>query len=92
MLVVQLQNPPHGPILEISGASRPALRNPPNPGEASEAAWNFEGLKFDDKGAITYHGATSFFQLPTTPASQEQNPKSSPGGVPSEPDDAGSRR
>ncbi|KAF9871318.1 hypothetical protein CkaCkLH20_11239 [Colletotrichum karsti] len=25
---------------------------------------SFKGLKVDDKGAITYHGATSFFQLP----------------------------
>ena len=24
----------------------------------------FRGLKMDDKGGITYHGATSFFQLP----------------------------
>lgn len=25
----------------------------------------FGGLKLDDKGGVTYHGATSFFQLPT---------------------------
>ncbi|GJC87480.1 nitrogen assimilation transcription factor nit-4 [Colletotrichum liriopes] len=25
---------------------------------------SFKGLKVDDKGAITYHGSTSFFQLP----------------------------
>ncbi|KAK0391863.1 hypothetical protein NLU13_1362 [Sarocladium strictum] len=29
------------------------------------AAWSFKGLKVDDKGAITYHGATSFFHLPS---------------------------
>lgn len=52
----------------------------------------YEGLKLDDKGAITYHGATSFFQLSTTLASQEQNPKSSPRGIPSKPDDTGLRR
>lgn len=26
---------------------------------------SFGGLKLDDKGCVTYHGATSFFQLPT---------------------------
>lgn len=26
---------------------------------------SFKGLKVDDKGGITYHGATSFFQLPS---------------------------
>lgn len=26
---------------------------------------SFKGLKVDDKGAITYHGSTSFFQLPS---------------------------
>ncbi|TEA18495.1 Nitrogen assimilation transcription factor nit-4 [Colletotrichum sidae] len=26
---------------------------------------SFKGLKVDDKGSITYHGATSFFQLPS---------------------------
>ena len=28
-------------------------------------ARSFKGLKLDDKGAITYHGATSFFHLPS---------------------------
>lgn len=30
----------------------------------SNISRSFSGLKVDDKGRITYHGATSFFQLP----------------------------
>lgn len=34
----------------------------------------FEGLKLDDEGSITYHGATSFFQLPSDVAHVESPP------------------
>ena len=39
----------------------------------------FDGLKRDEKGGITYHGATSFFQLPT-PVSRNSNERSGRGG------------
>lgn len=39
----------------------------------------FDGLKRDEKGGITYHGATSFFQLPT-PAGRDANERSGRGG------------
>lgn len=42
----------------------PARTSPPSLG--TELSCTFDGLKFDDKGGITYHGATSFFQLPTS--------------------------
>ena len=56
----------------------------------SKPTGNFEGLTFDDKGRITYHGATSFFQLPTP--NQDINSKSDPLGIPTGLDDRGSRR
>jgi hypothetical protein len=57
----------------------------------SKLAGNFEGLTFDDKGRITYHGATSFFQLPR-PTALDDNPKSGPLNIPTGLDDRGSRR
>ncbi|KUJ11035.1 C6 transcription factor [Mollisia scopiformis] len=38
----------------------------PDEKSSSDRAETFKGLKVDDKGAITYHGTTSFFQLPTS--------------------------
>jgi hypothetical protein len=79
--------------LKTSIASSQALQSSPTPDEVtiSKLVGNFEGLKFDNKGAITYHGATSFFQLPT-PTSQDDNSLSSPLDIPTEHDDGGSRR
>ncbi|KAH6695155.1 fungal-specific transcription factor domain-containing protein, partial [Plectosphaerella plurivora] len=37
---------------------------PLDPGYEDFVCESFKGLKVDDNGAITYHGATSFFQLP----------------------------
>lgn len=91
-LVARLQNQSSGSAEATSTASRTALQDPPTPGEASKIRGTFEGLKFDDKGAITYHGATSFFQLPTTPTCQEQNPNNSLWEIRSGSDDAGLRR
>jgi len=39
----------------------------------------FDGLKRDEKGGITYHGATSFFQLPS-PVGRNPNERSGRGG------------
>lgn len=91
-LISQLQSQSTGSTLEAPGLSHPALQNPPTPGEVSKIEGSFEGLKFDDKGAITYHGATSFFQLLRMPATQEQNPNSSSWEIPSYLDDGGLRR
>lgn len=92
LLISQLQSPSTVPTLEAPGPSHPALQSPPTPSEVSKIAGSFEGLKFDDKGAITYHGATSFFQLLKTPTTQEQYPNGSPWGVPTDLDDMGLRR
>jgi hypothetical protein len=49
-----------------SGAESP--RNAASPAVSAAVSalpGTFEGLKLDDRGKITYHGATSFFQLPT---------------------------
>ena len=35
-----------------------------HPDDQQNAAFNFNGLKVDEQGGITYHGATSFFHLP----------------------------
>jgi hypothetical protein len=43
-------------------------------------ARRFRGLKMDDKGAITYHGATSFFHLPTERPEPPQRNTSAPSG------------
>src|SRR4051812_14284609 len=63
-VVSQLQRTPavsalHGPPLPFQDASSPHEATVP------ELAGTFEGLKVDDRGAITWHGVTSFFQLPT---------------------------
>lgn len=42
-----------------------------------ELSGTFEGLKFDDKGGITYHGATGFFHLPKPTTSLNH-----PGNIP----------
>lgn len=92
LLISQLQSQSHGPTLEAPGPSHPALQNPPTPGEVSKIAGSFEGLKFDDKGAITYHGATSFFQLLKMPTTQEQTTNSDSWEILSCLDDGGLRR
>lgn len=51
----QGQSPASGPLT-------PA--DPPSGSESTTARSTFEGLKLDDKGSITFHGPTSFFQLP----------------------------
>lgn len=56
-LVLQLQIPP---AKEASGSPQPGSPKP----RSGLPPVSFEGLKFDDQGSITYHGATSFFHLP----------------------------
>lgn len=46
------------------------------PGES--LAGTFRGLKLDERGVLTYHGATSFFHLPTESAGHETDAPSSP--------------
>lgn len=58
-------SPPSFASHDFSSAPRPAAESHPS------LTRKFRGLKLDDKGGVTYHGATSFFQLPserTTPA------------------------
>lgn len=63
-------------------SSPPASTSKTGPSDAVDEslAGSFTGLKIDDKGVITYHGTTSFFQLPretelnTTPSSSSQSP------------------
>jgi hypothetical protein len=43
----------------------PPITRTPGESTISNVPSTFEGLKLDDHGGITYHGATSFFQLPT---------------------------
>lgn len=68
-----LQAPPAGAHTNSSPTA------PPDTVDDSLAG-SFTSLKIDDKGVITYHGATSFFQLPretelnTTPSSSSQSP------------------
>ncbi|KFY97135.1 hypothetical protein V498_02238 [Pseudogymnoascus sp. VKM F-4517 (FW-2822)] len=57
-LVSQLQIPP---AKEPSGSPQPGSPKP----RSGLPPVSFEGLKFDGQGSITYHGATSFFHLPT---------------------------
>ncbi|KFZ07001.1 hypothetical protein V501_06851 [Pseudogymnoascus sp. VKM F-4519 (FW-2642)] len=56
-LVSQLQIPP---AKESSGSPQPGSPKP----RSGLPPVSFEGLKFDNQGSITYHGATSFFHLP----------------------------
>lgn len=56
-LVLQLQIPP---AKEASGSPQPGSPKP----RSGLPPVSFEGLKFDNQGSITYHGATSFFHLP----------------------------
>ncbi|OBT46304.1 hypothetical protein VE00_02727 [Pseudogymnoascus sp. WSF 3629] len=56
-LVSQLQIPP---AKEASGSPQPGSPKP----RSGLPPVSFEGLKFDNQGSITYHGATSFFHLP----------------------------
>lgn len=46
------------------------------PGEGLSGT--FKGLKLDERGVLTYHGATSFFHLPSEFAGQEIDAPSSP--------------
>ena len=73
-IVSELQKQLAGPVASPPITSRlvPLEDNLP-PGETTDAELprTFEGLKLDDQGCVTYHGATSFFQLPT-PASLER--------------------
>lgn len=41
-------------------------------------AGTFRGLKLDERGVLTYHGATSFFHLPSEHAGHEVDAPSSP--------------
>ncbi|CZR54053.1 related to pathway-specific regulatory protein nit-4 [Phialocephala subalpina] len=43
----------------------PAPVASPDESTSSDRTRAFKGLRIDDRGAITYHGTTSFFQLPT---------------------------
>ncbi|KAG5933606.1 hypothetical protein E4U53_000936 [Claviceps sorghi] len=59
-------------IAESSHSSPPPPSNPDGSVHVSQHGsdeqsmnQNFETLKVDDKGSITYHGATSFFNLPS---------------------------
>jgi hypothetical protein len=79
-LVSQLQMPPDGCIPTSSLPSyRATSQNALSLSETTmpELLGTFEGLKFDDKGGITYHGATSFFQLPT-PTTQNDSSNATP--------------
>ncbi|KAG5998352.1 hypothetical protein E4U54_002216 [Claviceps lovelessii] len=60
------------PIADSSHSSPPPLSNPDAPlliwrhgSDEQSITRNFKSLKVDDKGSITYHGATSFFNLPS---------------------------
>ena len=65
-LVSQLQIPsPEG----IDGPSQPGSPRP----RSTKPSGSFEGLKIDDQGSITYHGATSFFHLPTATLDKTSN-------------------
>ncbi|KAK1766916.1 nitrogen assimilation transcription factor nit-4 [Phialemonium atrogriseum] len=61
-------------------APAPAHLRKPSDAVDDGLAGSFTGLKLDDKGVITYHGTTSFFQLPSenemsaTPSSSSQSP------------------
>lgn len=50
--------------------------------ESEGLAGTFKGLKLDEKGVITYHGATSFFHLPS-----EYGRQSTDAPSPSNPED-----
>ncbi|KAH8895687.1 fungal-specific transcription factor domain-containing protein [Thozetella sp. PMI_491] len=54
-----------------SSPSRPAQS--PDPSAEEALAGSFSGMKIDDKGVITYHGNTSFFQLPNDHVSAFQS-------------------
>ena len=92
-LVSELRHAPASCIQKTSIEPPRSAQSSPTPDKKtiSGLAGNFEGLTFDDKGRITYHGATSFFQLPT-PTAQDDNPKSCPLDIPTGLDDRGSRR
>ena len=91
-LVSELRDAPASFIQNTSIESPQPPQSSPTPDKTaiSKLAGNFEGLTFDDKGGITYHGATSFFQLPT-PTAQDDIPNS-PLDIPTGFDDGGSRR
>ena len=93
-LVSELQKLPVGSIQKTSLSPRHGmLQNISTPGESTipELSGTFEGLKFDDKGGVTYHGATSFFQLPT-PTTQEDHPRSIPWEILGGPDEGNPRK
>jgi hypothetical protein len=92
-LVSELRDAPTSFIQNTSiEPPQPAQSSPKHDKRAvSKLAGNFEGLTLDDKGGITYHGATSFFQLPK-PRAQDDKPKSGPLDIPTDLDDRGSRR
>ncbi|KAF8848904.1 fungal-specific transcription factor domain-containing protein [Acephala macrosclerotiorum] len=66
---------PHG---SKDGTSPAPVASPDE--STSDRARAFKGLRMDDRGAITYHGTTSFFQLPTT--AQDASPESAVSGRP----------
>ncbi len=73
-LVSKLQTPePEKTTETFSKVSQPPQKLPSR-GSMPDILGTFGGLKCDDKGGITYHGATSFFQLPS-PATQGEAAK-----------------
>ncbi|PHH78557.1 hypothetical protein CDD80_6668 [Ophiocordyceps camponoti-rufipedis] len=59
----QLAGVARSPVL-ASSSSQPSPVDS-NDGPSPAIARSFRGLKVDDKGGITYHGTTSFFNLPS---------------------------
>ncbi|PMD32550.1 fungal-specific transcription factor domain-containing protein [Hyaloscypha variabilis F] len=92
-LVSELRDAPASYIENTSIEPPQSAQSSPTPDKKaiSKLAGNFEGLTSDNKGRITYHGATSFFQLPK-PTTHDDNPKSGPLDIPTGLDDRGSRR
>ncbi|PHH92546.1 hypothetical protein CDD83_6944 [Cordyceps sp. RAO-2017] len=70
----QLASTAHSPAFASSSsqpsppthdASECAAKRRSNPSDQQAMSRSFRGLKIDDKGGITYHGTTSFFNLPS---------------------------
>lgn len=66
------QNATEHPVSKPHDGSHPGHE----PGDG--LAGTFRGLKLDERGVLTYHGATSFFHLPSEYAGQEVDAPSSP--------------
>ncbi|KFY46759.1 hypothetical protein V494_00339 [Pseudogymnoascus sp. VKM F-4513 (FW-928)] len=68
-LVSQLQIPP-APSEGSGGSPQPGSPKP----RSGLPPVSFQGLKIDDQGSITYHGATSFFHLPNAGVDNPSTP------------------